>query len=151
MNKVILIGNVVKDIQIKQVAGYQVIQNTIAVKRSYPDKDGNYPTDFIEFQSWGKQAEYLSKYCAKGSKLAITGRLQSREYEGRDGLKRVVWEVVTDEIQALTSIQQPKQDINYNTDPFRNNEKTVNNEIKKEQPLDTDNRINSVSEDDLPF
>jgi single-strand DNA-binding protein len=151
MNKVILIGNVVKDIQIKQVAGYQVIQNTIAVKRSYPDKDGNYPTDFIEFQSWGKQAEYLSKYCAKGSKLAITGRLQSREYEGRDGLKRVVWEVVTDEIQALTSIQQPKQDINYNTDPFRNYEKTVNNEIKKEQPLDTDNRINSVLEDDLPF
>lgn len=151
MNKVILIGNVVKDIQIKQVAGYQVIQNTIAVKRSYPDKDGKYPTDFIEFQSWGKQAEYLSKYCAKGSKLAITGRLQSREYEGRDGLKRVVWEVVTDEIQALTSIQQPKQDINYNTDPFRNYEKTVNNEIKKEQPLDTDNRINSVSEDDLPF
>ena len=82
MNKVFLVGNIVRDVETKIAGGYQVIQNTVAVKRNYPDRDGNYPTNFIDFQSWGKQAEYLEKYGAKGSKIAIVGRLQSREYDG---------------------------------------------------------------------
>lgn len=147
MNKVFLIGNIVRNIDVKQAGGYQVVQNSIAVRRNYPDKDGNYPTDFIEFQSWGKQAEYLNKYGAKGCKLAIVGKLQSREYDGRDGTRKTVWEVVTDEVQLLSSVQQqPKPEPkpqDFNVDPFREYDKTVDKEIKKEEP--------KVSFDDLPF
>ena len=137
MNKVFLVGNIVRDVEIKIAGGYQVIQNTVAVKRNYPDRDGNYPTDFIDFQSWGKQAEYLEKYGAKGSKIAIVGRLQSREYDGRDGVRKTVWEVITDEIQLISSVQKPKVE--------------VNSEIKPQEFADKINKEEKPSLDDLPF
>ena len=137
MNKVFLVGNIVRDVETKIAGGYQVIQNTVAVKRNYPDKDGNYPTDFIDFQSWGKQAEYLEKYGAKGSKIAIVGRLQSREYDGRDGTRKTVWEVITDEIQLISSVQKPKAEVKPEIKP-----KDFADEIDKEE---------KPSPDDLPF
>lgn len=137
MNKVFLVGNIVKDVETKIAGGYQVIQNTVAVKRNYPDRDGNYPTDFIDFQSWGKQAEYLEKYGAKGSKIAIVGRLQSREYDGRDGTRKTVWEVITDEIQLISSVQKPKAEVKPEIKP-----KDFADEIDKEE---------KPSLDDLPF
>lgn len=137
MNKVFLVGNIVRDVETKIAGGYQVIQNTVAVKRNYPDRDGNYPTDFIDFQSWGKQAEYLEKYGAKGSKIAIVGRLQSREYDGRDGTRKTVWEVITDEIQLISSVQKPKAEVKPEIKP-----KDFADEIDKEE---------KPSLDDLPF
>lgn len=137
MNKVFLVGNIVRDVETKIAGGYQVIQNTVAVKRNYPDRDGNYPTDFIDFQSWGKQAEYLEKYGAKGSKIAIVGRLQSREYDGRDGTRKTVWEVITDEIQLISSVQKPKAE--------------VKPEIKPQDFADEINKEEKPSLDDLPF
>ena len=137
MNKVFLVGNIVRDVETKIAGGYQVIQNTVAVKRNYPDRDGNYPTDFIDFQSWGKQAEYLEKYGAKGSKIAIVGRLQSREYDGRDGTRKTVWEVITDEIQLISSAQKPKAEVKPEIKP-----KDFADEIDKEE---------KPSPDDLPF
>lgn len=137
MNKVFLVGNIVRDVEIKIAGGYQVIQNTVAVKRNYPDRDGNYPTDFIDFQSWGKQAEYLEKYGAKGSKIAIVGRLQSREYDGRDGTRKTVWEVITDEIQLISSVQKPKAE--------------VKPEIKPQDFADEIDKEEKPSLDDLPF
>lgn len=137
MNKVFLVGNIVRDVEIKIAGGYQVIQNTVAVKRNYPDRDGNYPTDFIDFQSWGKQAEYLEKYGAKGSKIAIVGRLQSREYDGRDGTRKTVWEVITDEIQLISSVQKPKAE--------------VKPEIKQQDFADEIDKEEKPSLDDLPF
>lgn len=137
MNKVFLVGNIVRDVETKIAGGYQVIQNTVAVKRNYPDRDGNYPTDFIDFQSWGKQAEYLEKYGAKGSKIAIVGRLQSREYDGRDGTRKTVWEVITDEIQLISSVQKPKAE--------------VKSEIKPQDFADEIDKEEKPSPDDLPF
>ena len=137
MNKVFLVGNIVRDVETKIAGGYQVIQNTVAVKRNYPDRDGNYPTDFIDFQSWGKQAEYLEKYGAKGSKIAIVGRLQSREYDGRDGTRKTVWEVITDEIQLISSVQKPKAE--------------VKPEIKSQDFADEIDKEEKPSLDDLPF
>ena len=137
MNKVFLVGNIVRDVETKIAGGYQVIQNTVAVKRNYSDRDGNYPTDFIDFQSWGKQAEYLEKYGAKGSKIAIVGRLQSREYDGRDGTRKTVWEVITDEIQLISSVQKPKAE--------------VKSEIKPQDFADGIDKEEKPSPDDLPF
>lgn len=137
MNKVFLVGNIVRDVETKIAGGYQVIQNTVAVKRNYPDRDGNYPTDFIDFQSWGKQAEYLEKYGAKGSKIAIVGRLQSREYDGRDGTRKTVWEVITDEIQLISSVQKPKAELK--------------SEIKPQEFADEIDKEEKPSLDDLPF
>jgi single-stranded DNA-binding protein len=51
-------------------------------------------------KAWGKQAEYAAKYLEKGQRVSISGRMESREYE-KDGSKRVIWEIVADQIQGL--------------------------------------------------
>lgn len=146
MNKVIMTGNIVRDVEERIVSGYHLCANVIAVKRAYPDKDGNYPTDFFEFQAWGNTCNFLVKYAAKGNRIVIVGRIQNREFEDKDGNKRRVTEILVDEVELLSQPQQPKQEPKpqTNVDPFRELTKTVDNEIKKEEPK-------KPSLDDLPF
>lgn len=103
MNKVILSGNLCRDIEIKQTTGGKmVVTNSIAVKREFKNTNGEYETDFIYFQAWGGQAEYLSKYARKGDRLEICGRWQVREYQAADGSKKTVNECVVDLVNAFS-------------------------------------------------
>lgn len=75
MNKVILSGNLVKDIELKQSKGGAfIVKNTVAVSRDRKEADGTYGTDFINITIWGKIAEYLNKYAKKGDHVELTGR-----------------------------------------------------------------------------
>ncbi len=104
MNKVILSGNLCRDIELKQTTGGKlVVTNSIAVKRDFKNANGEYDTDFIYFQVWGGQAEYLSKYARRGDRLEICGRWQVREYEAADGSKKTVSECVADTVSAFSS------------------------------------------------
>lgn len=84
MNKIILCGNLCKDIESKYYNDRKVIRNTIAVRRDFKNKEGNYDSDFINFTVWGNQAEYIEKYAQKGDKVIICGKLQNNNYE-KDG------------------------------------------------------------------
>lgn len=101
MNKVILIGNISTDIQLRYTSSNMAVATfNLAVNR--PKKsDGTQETDFINIVVWGKQAENIGKYLKKGSKLAIEGRIQVRNYENSDGQKRYVTEVVAENVQFL--------------------------------------------------
>lgn len=106
MNKVILTGNLTRDIEARQTTnGKSVVSASIAVNREYKEVDGSYSVDFINFVAWGAQADYLAQYAKKGDRLEIVGRWQVRSYE-KDGQKVRVDEVVAESVAVFT--KQPK-------------------------------------------
>lgn len=139
MNHTILIGNVVRDPELKTTAsGIANCTFTIAVNRKFKDKNGESVTDFIPIVTWRKTAELCADYLAKGRKVAIVGELQTRSYEAKDGTKRTVTEVVAEEVEFLT----PKGESN---DSGRSR-----NRGRKQAEPDMDGFMD-ISDDDLPF
>lgn len=111
MNKVTLIGNLTKDPEVKTTpSGKTVATTSIATNKSYKDQSGEKKTvtQFHNLVIWGKQAEVLAQYTQKGSKLAIIGELQTRNYQAQDGSKRYVTEVLVNEFEFLGSAQGNK-------------------------------------------
>lgn len=103
MNKVVLIGRLTKDPELKFTPGNgtAVATFTLAIDRRYPSKDGNKEADFIPVVVWGKQAESTANYMSKGKLMGVSGRIQTRTYDAKDGTKRYITEVVADEVQFL--------------------------------------------------
>lgn len=112
MNKVILTGNIVRDIEERQTqGGNSVVSNCIAVRRDFKNDKGEYDTDFINFVAWGVQATYLAKYAAKGDKAELVGRWQVRTYQDQYNNDRQVNEVVVESITAYsTKPTDPQQE-----------------------------------------
>jgi single-strand DNA-binding protein len=106
MNKVVLIGRLTKDPELKFTPGNgaAVCSLTLAVDK-YNTKTQQHEADFIPVVIWGKQAESTANYMTKGSQMAISGRIQTRSYEAKDGTKRWVTEVVATEVQFLSKGQ----------------------------------------------
>jgi len=102
MNKVVLIGRLTKDPELKFTSGTgtAVCTFTIAVNRRFK-KEGQPEADFIPVVVWGKQAESTANYMKKGSLLSVAGRIETRSYEAKDGGRRYVTEVVADEVSFL--------------------------------------------------
>lgn len=110
MNKVIIIGRLTKQPEIRQTQSGSVAANfTLAVDRPFSNKDGNKEADFIPVVAWNKKAEVIGKYLDKGSKCAISGRIQTRSYTTDDGSKRYITEVFADEVEFLDSKQKTAQ------------------------------------------
>lgn len=103
MNKVVLIGRLTKDPELKFTpgSGTAVATVTLAVDRRLPNKDGQREADFIPVVIWGKQAENTANYVSKGRLIGVSGRIQVRSYDAKDGTKRYVTEVVAEEVQFL--------------------------------------------------
>jgi single-strand DNA-binding protein len=102
VNKVVLIGRATVDPTLKFTpgTGTAVCTLTIAVDRRN-SKEGQKEADFIPVVIWGKQAESTATYVAKGRLIGVSGRLQVRNYDAKDGTKRYITEVVADEVQFL--------------------------------------------------
>jgi len=102
MNKVVLIGRLTKDPELKftQGSGTAVTTMTLVVNRRFK-KEGQPEADFIPIVVWGKQAESTANYMSKGKLLSVAGRIETRNYEGNDGIRRYVTEVIADEVEFL--------------------------------------------------
>ena len=105
MNKVILMGNLCRDIDVRYTQGNNIMVGTtaIAVQKNTKNKDGKYDSDFISLIFWGKTCEFASKYFKKGSKALVEGRMQTRSYDDKDGKKVYVTEVVVENIEFCGS------------------------------------------------
>lgn len=103
MNRVNLIGRLTKDPELRFTpgTGMAVSTFTIAIDRRKANKDGKKEADFIPIVVWGKQGESVANYMSKGRLIGISGRIQTRNYEGKDGIRRYVTEIVADEVQFL--------------------------------------------------
>src|SRR5690606_12525547 len=99
-NKVILMGNLTRDVEVRTTtSGQNVASFSLAVTRSWRGQDGqqNEQTSFINCVAWGKAGEIIAQYTSKGSSLLVSGRLDQRSYEDKDGNKRQAVEVVVED------------------------------------------------------
>lgn len=98
LNKVILMGRLTENPEIKTTpAGVSVTSFNIACERNYKGKDGQKATDFLTIVAWRNTAEFISKYFHKGDMICISGSVQTRKYEAKDGTKRTAVEFIADE------------------------------------------------------
>lgn len=115
MNKVILIGRLTRDPEVKNTTtGKAVATFTLAADRRFKNKDGQKEADFIPIVVWGKQAEFVGQYLSKGSQIGLSGRLQVRSYDGQDGQRRYVTEVVADEVYFISTKRKENNGSNQN-------------------------------------
>lgn len=104
MNIVVLIGRITKDIEVRYTEKNLAVSNfTIAVRKDYKNTDGEYESDFINCVSFGNISEYLKKYATKGNLIAVNGRIQTRNYEDKEGNKRYITEIFVSKVTLLSS------------------------------------------------
>lgn len=138
MNRAILIGNLTRDPELTMTSGgVGLCKFSIAVNRAFTNANGERETDFFNISTWRGLAENCAKYLYKGSKVAISGTIQTRNYEDKDGNKRFSFDIVAEDVEFLT----PKKDGNEQP-PNEGNVKS------KEKPKRVE--LKEVK-DDLPF
>lgn len=102
-NKVIIIGNMVSDPELKQTPnGLSVCRFRVAVQRRFA-KEGQQTADFLDIVAWKQTAEFVSKYFKKGNPILVCGQIQSRTWEDKDGGKRYTVEILADEVSFVAS------------------------------------------------
>ena len=104
MNKVYLIGNLTRDPEISTTtSGISVCRMSIAVGRRFANAEGGRDTDFFNITAWRGTAENCAKFLKKGNKIAVSGSIQTRNYEKQDGTKGFSIDIVADEVEFLSS------------------------------------------------
>src|SRR3954451_4633600 len=102
MNRVVLVGRLTKDPELRYTpSGVAVATFTLAVNRNFTNHQGERETDFINCVVWRKPAENVANYLKKGSLAGVDGRIQTRNYEGQDGKRVYVTEVLAESVQFL--------------------------------------------------
>ena len=105
MNVVHLIGGIGRKPEIKQAGENKVCTFSLATSEKHKSKEGEVveTTTWHNIVVWGKQAEIIEKYCEKGSKLQVTGKITNRSYDDKDGVKRYVTEIIASSFEFLSS------------------------------------------------
>jgi single-strand DNA-binding protein len=104
VNKVILVGRLGRDPETRYTGGGQAVANfSVATDETYKDKSGERQkrTEWHKIVVWGKQAEIAQQYLKKGSLIFIEGRIQSREWQDKEGQKRTSFEIVANNFRML--------------------------------------------------
>lgn len=128
MNRVNLLGNITKDIELKETgSGVKYTRFSIAVRRTFKNDDGEYDTDFFNVIAWRKTAEIISEYFKKGSRIAISGKLQQNKYTDKDGNERTSVEIVAEDIDFIDKKEEKEE---LPTD------QTEDEETKNDNPMD---------------
>ena len=142
LNSVVLVGRLTRDAELRYTPQNQAVATfSLAVNRDFKNQNGEYEVDFINCVIWRQQAENLANWAKKGALIGITGRIQTRNYENKQGQRVYVTEVVADSFRLLEFNKQNNQgqSQSYNQQPdFGRNEQM------QSSPMD-------ISDDDLPF
>ena len=104
LNQVVLVGRLTDDLQVtKTENGKKVSSLVLAVQRTYKNSDGIYESDFIRCILWNSIASSTSEYCHKGDIVGIKGRIQTSNYEDKDGTRKYTTEVIAEKVTFLSS------------------------------------------------
>lgn len=143
MNKVILLGRLTKapDIRFSQANNIKVANFTLAVNRKFVKPGEERQTDFINVVTYSKLAEFTEKYLSQGLQICVSGRLQTRNYEDKNGIKRFITEVIAEELDFADSPKKADESILWANPKNDTQENTTTN---------NDGEVIS-SDDDLPF
>ena len=147
MNKVILIGRLTKDPELRYTPGNGTAVTTLTLAiDNYNSKTGEKSADFIPVVIWGKQAENTAQYMSKGSQIAISGRITTRSYDAKDGTKRYVTEVVADMFNGVSFLSKGNGN---NSSTGNSNPGNDNNDAFGDMGFDSD--MTPVDDGDMPF
>ncbi|MBQ6755431.1 MAG: single-stranded DNA-binding protein [Oscillospiraceae bacterium] len=118
LNHIVIMGRLTRDPELRRTqSGTAVASFTLAVDRDFSGRDGGEKqTDFIDCVAWRQTGEFVSKYFQKGSMAVVSGRLQLRDWQDRDGNKRRSAEVVVDNVYFGESKRQSGESGSYNRD-----------------------------------
>lgn len=155
INNVVLVGRLTKDPDLRYTqSGTAVANFTLAVNRTFTNQDGEREADFINCVIWRKAAENLANMVGKGAQIGVTGRIQTRNYENKEGQRVFVVEVVAENFQMLESRNKQNGQNNANTGASNNNA----NEHSQNKQNSTQNNSDpfggssiDITDDDLPF
>lgn len=104
MNKLVLVGRIVRDPEVKAIGDNNMVAKfTIAVNRNYKDKEGNRPADFIPCEAFGKTAEFVSNYITKGRLVEVDGEIRVDQYQNEAGENRTFTKCHVNTLNALDS------------------------------------------------
>ena len=138
MNKVILIGRIVRDPEVRYGGANNAVavaRYTLAVDRKYK-KDGEQAADFINCVAFGKLAEFAEKYLKKGIKIAVTGRIQTGSYKNKDGNTVYTTDVVVEEQEFCESKSSQQSNGNDRPQPSNNDGfMNIPNDVDDELPF----------------
>lgn len=156
MNRVILVGRITKDPELKQTnSNISYVQFTLAVNRSYKNANGERQADFINCVAWRQVAELISKYIQKGNQIGVEGQIQTRQYDDPNGITRYITEVLVENLHFLeprkTSEVNSFDDYSQSSRPQPPRQYQQQPAPKQESPFDTSNSTFDISGDDLPF
>lgn len=147
MNKVILLGRLTKNPEIKysQKNNMMVANFALAVNRKYVKQGEERQADFINIVTYSKLAEFVQKYLKQGLQVCICGRMQTRTYDDNNGIKHYVTEVIAEDIDFADSFKKlgPDESILNNSTPANDNS------TQTENIENTDDF--ALASDDLPF
>ncbi|WP_313627565.1 single-stranded DNA-binding protein [Enterococcus italicus] len=146
MNTVNLIGNLTRDPELRYSQNGTAIANcNIAVQRIFKNQNGEYESDFINIKAFSKTAELLAEHFRKGSKLGVTGNIQTGSYENQQGQRVYTTDVV---VENLTFVERKTSD----SSGFNSNQGNYsqNNQSPSKSSSFSGSSID-ISDDDLPF
>ncbi|SDK22723.1 single-stranded DNA-binding protein [Sediminibacillus albus] len=155
LNRVVLVGRLTKDPDLRYTPnGVAVANFTLAVNRPFSNQQGNREADFINCVVWRRAAENLANFMNKGSLVGVDGRLQTRSFEGQDGKRVFVTEVVADTVQFLET-KGSSQGGGQGSSGYQSNQNQSNNndfsKQNEEDPFSNNGEPIDISDDDLPF
>ena len=143
INTVTLVGRLTKNPELQRTPNNNTVcQFTLAVNRRKPDD----PTDFVQCVAWNKSAENLCQYMSKGSLIGLTGRIQTRTYENKQGQTVYVTEVMTNDIVFLEPRKQNNAQNQYQQPQYQQN-----NYAQNEPQYEPQSKVLDIDSDDLPF
>lgn len=119
LNQITIMGRMVREPELRNTnSGLAVASFTLAVDRDFKNDNGEKETDFIDCVAWRSTAEFVSKYFGKGSMAVVSGRLQVRSYNDKDGNKRKASEIVASNVYFADSKKAAQSDTSADTDVF---------------------------------
>jgi single-strand DNA-binding protein len=167
MNRVVLVGRLTKDPDLRYTPnGVAVASFTLAVNRTFTNQQGEREADFINCVIWRKAAENVANFLKKGSLAGVDGRIQTRSFDGQDGKRVYVTEVLAESVQFLEPRNSSRgENANYGAPrdqdfPFGNNNNQNQPQYNRNNqgytrvdndPFANDGGQIDISDDDLPF
>jgi len=152
MNNVSLVGRITKDPELRTTGSGNVTTTiTVAINRRFTNQAGEREADFIQCVVWNKQAENVCKYVAKGSLVGVNGRIQTRNYDDKDGKKVYVTEVVAENVTFLDSKNKGSNEYAQEEPNNFVDDTPVETSDVSEDPFKDFGSEVVLSDDDLPF
>ena len=139
MNRVVLVGRICNDTELRESGENKYIRFTTAVNRRVAKEDGTRDADFISCVAWNKTAEVINQYFKKGSLIALEGRIQTGSYDDKDGNKRFTTDVIVENF-TFTEKKEGRPAPEYTDTPAKQ-EEDVFSQFGEQIAIDVDNNF----------